>query len=198
MKILLDNGHGCDTAGKRSPDGRFREYLYARMVAREVVRILQEKGLDAECLVPEDTDMTLAERARRANEYCGRLGADKVVLVSVHCNAAGNGAEWMKATGWSAYTSKGQTRADELATLLYAEAEKYFAGQKLRKDPSDGDPDWEEGFYILRKTRCAAVLTENFFQDNRDDVAYLQSHDGFRAVVQTHVDALIQYAERYG
>lgn len=198
MKILLDNGHGCDTAGKRSPDGRFREYLYARMVAREVVRILQEKGLDAECLVPEDTDVTLTERARRANEYCGRLRADKVVLVSVHCNAAGNGVEWMKATGWSAYTSKGQTRADELATLLYAEAEKHFAGQTLRKDPTDGDPDWEESFYILRKTRCAAVLTENFFQDNRNDVAYLQSPDGFRAVVQTHVDALIQYAERYG
>lgn len=29
MKILLDNGHGENTPGKRSPDGKLREYLYA-------------------------------------------------------------------------------------------------------------------------------------------------------------------------
>ena len=26
MKILIDNGHGIDTKGKRSPDGRLLEY----------------------------------------------------------------------------------------------------------------------------------------------------------------------------
>ena len=30
MKILIDNGHGENTPGKRSPDGKLREYLYAR------------------------------------------------------------------------------------------------------------------------------------------------------------------------
>ena len=30
---------------------------------------------------------------------------------------------------------------------------------------SDGDMDWEEGVYILRKSWCPAVLTENFFMD---------------------------------
>ena len=28
MKILIDNGHGENTPGKRSPDGTFREYAY--------------------------------------------------------------------------------------------------------------------------------------------------------------------------
>lgn len=28
MKILLDNGHGFDTPGKRSPDGHFRICAY--------------------------------------------------------------------------------------------------------------------------------------------------------------------------
>ena len=31
MKILIDNGHGVETPGKRSPDGRFREYAYKGM-----------------------------------------------------------------------------------------------------------------------------------------------------------------------
>lgn len=30
MKILIDNGHGSNTPGKCSPDGRLREYSYVR------------------------------------------------------------------------------------------------------------------------------------------------------------------------
>ena len=30
MKIFIDNGHGRNTAGKRSPDGQFLEYYYNR------------------------------------------------------------------------------------------------------------------------------------------------------------------------
>ena len=30
MKILIDNGHGRETPGKRSPDGKLREYAYNR------------------------------------------------------------------------------------------------------------------------------------------------------------------------
>lgn len=197
MKILIDNGHGEDTKGKRSPDGVLREYKYAREIAKAIEQELNAKGYDVERIVPEETDVPLTERARRVNELCGKLGTSNVVLVSIHCNAAGNG-EWMSARGWSAYTSKGQTKADELADMLYEEAEKNFAGHKIRKDYSDGDPDWEEGFYILRKTKCPAVLTENFFQDNKEDVSYLLSLEGKTQIVRTHVNALIKYVAKYG
>lgn len=198
MKILIDNGHGENTKGKRSPDGVFREYAYTREIAEAVERELRLKGYDVERLVHETVDVPLDERARRVNEVCGRLGASNVVLVSIHCNAAGNGTEWMNAKGWSAYTSKGKTKADQLATFLYEEAEKNFIGKKMRKDNSDGDPDWEENFYILSKTKCPAVLTENFFQDNKDDVLYLCSEEGKQAIVKTHVDAIVRYIQKYG
>ena len=32
MLILIDPGHGIDTPGKRSPDGRFLEYLWNRQI----------------------------------------------------------------------------------------------------------------------------------------------------------------------
>ena len=38
-----------------------------------------------------------------------------------------------------------------------------FTLKKIRKDNSDGDPDKEYNFYILKHTQCPAVLTENFF-----------------------------------
>ena len=36
IKVLVDNGYGVETPGKRSPDGR-REYKYAREIAASVV-----------------------------------------------------------------------------------------------------------------------------------------------------------------
>ena len=197
MKILIDNGHGENTPGKRSPDGKFREYSYAREIAKSIEGELKFLGIDAERIVTESEDISLEERVRRVNEICGRFGAENVVLVSIHCNASKNG-EWGKARGWSAYTSKGKTKSDELATMLYAEAEKKFAGQIIRKDFSDGDPDWEEAFYILRKTKCPAVLTENFFMDNEQDVTYLTSDKGRDAIVRTHVAALTDWDYKYG
>lgn len=47
MRIWIDNGHGAGTKGKQSPDGRLREYAYARDIARRVVDALKKKGLDA-------------------------------------------------------------------------------------------------------------------------------------------------------
>ena len=190
--VLIDNGHGKDTKGKRSPDGRILEYKYAREIAAGVQRDLVAKGYDARLLVPEMKDISLTERARRANLICANVGSMNVILISIHCNAAGNG-QWMKARGWSAFTSKGQTRADIIANYLYDEAERQFAGHKIRKDMSDGDPDFEDGFYILRKTVCPAVLTENFFQDNEEDVEYLLSEDGRQAIIATHVNGIINY-----
>ena len=197
MKILIDNGHGENTIGKRSPDGLFREYKYAREIAESIERELKTKGYDAERIVKETIDVTLEERVRRVNEVCERLGTSNVVLVSIHCNAAGNG-DWKNARGWSAYTSKGKTKSDELATMLYGEAVHNFTGQTIRKDFSDGDPDWEEAFYVLRKTKCPAVLTENFFMDNKQDVSYLLSLEGRTQIVKTHVDAIIKYVAKYG
>ena len=93
MKILIDNGHGVDTAGKRSPDGSLREYKYAREIAEKVVSELKKRGFDAERIVKEENDISLSERCRRVNSICDRIGTKNVILVSIHCNAAGNGSQ---------------------------------------------------------------------------------------------------------
>ena len=193
MKILIDNGHGHNTPGKRSPDGKFREYAYNREIAKRIVADLIDRGYDAELLVPEDNDISLEERVRRVNKICLASDPSCVILVSIHINAAGNGSKWTNATGWSVYTCKGQTASDKLAECLCEAAIKNFPGKRIRTDYSDGDSDWEENFYILRKSHCAAVLTENFFMDNKSDLEYLQSRAGKQAVIDTHVEGIIEY-----
>ena len=173
MRILIDAGHGIDTPGKRSPDGSFLEYLWNRQVADLVVARLRSSGMDADLVVTETNDIPLRTRAMRVNRECDRLGASNVILVSIHANAAGNGMYWSTATGWECYTSPGKTRSDDLAEAFYYSFSRAFPDKKMRRDFSDGDSDKESSFYILTKTRCPAVLLENFFYDNRSECAWL-------------------------
>ena len=71
MKVLIDNGHGENTKGKRSPDGKLREYAWTREIADMLVLELGKMGIDAERVVKETIDVPLSERCRRVNEICG-------------------------------------------------------------------------------------------------------------------------------
>ena len=46
---------------------------------------------------------------------------------------------------------------------------------------------------MCRDTKCPAVLTENMFQDNEEDVKLLLSEDGKQRIVDTHVNGIINY-----
>lgn len=50
---------------------------------------------------------------------------------------------------------------------------------------------------ICRDTQCAAVLTENLFQDNKEDVELLLSEEGKVRVVDTHVNAIVEFIKDY-
>lgn len=203
--ILIDNGHGIDTPGKCSPDALkgllsspyyFKEYAWARKCARGIVAALSAKGYDARMLVSEDADISLTERANRVNTFCRRYGKENVLLISVHVNAAGNGSQWMTARGWSAFTTKGMTEADKVAAFLIDAADEVFKAPLRVRKYSMADKysrDFEENFYILKATSCPAVLTENFFQDNHEDVAYLKSDKGLADCIECHVRGIVNY-----
>ena len=111
------------------------------------------------------------------------------------------------------YTTPGQTKSDLLATEMFEVAKKEFydpnreyaqtfdfrGRQKpIRSDWSDGDADYEAAFWMLRKTWCTAVLVENFFQDNKLDVAYLNSDKGRGSCAYVMSEGIINYIEKYG
>lgn len=190
MKVLIDNGHGENTPGKRSPDGRLREWSYTREIADMVVFGLRKRGIDVERIVREDIDVSLAERCRRVNEIYKAEGK-KAILISIHCNAAGSGASWMNARGWSVFVSNNASaNSKRLADSLAKAAGEL--GVNIRK-PMPGQLYWEQNLAMCRDTNCPAILTENFFQDNKEDVEYLLSWEGKKAIVQIHIDGIIKY-----
>jgi len=186
MIVLLDNGHGKDTPGKRSPvwpDGRqLFEYEFNRDIVHRIARLCEQANISYALLVPEFNDVSLTERVRRANIVTEKHPGS--FLISIHANAGGG-------TGWEAYTSKGETRSDGIANLLYIEAVKALPGFKIRTDYArDGDADKEAQFYILRKTICPAVLTENLFMDSENDCRFIMSNEGRDIIARLHFDAI--------
>lgn len=138
MKILIDNGHGKETPGKRSPDERLKEFAYTREIAERVVDRLQNEGIDAVRIVTEEYDVALSERVRRGNAF-----GKNAILISI-------------------------------PQVLY----------------------WTANLYICQRTNCPAVLVENFFQDNREDVDFLLSEEGKKCVTDIMVEGVMGYMSK--
>ena len=221
--ILIDNGHGVNTPGKCSPDASnglinspyyFREYSYAREIACGLADCLTFSGITAFLLVKEQEDISLKERTNRINAYCRRYGKENIIVISIHVNAAKGDQQWHDARGWCCYTTPGKTSSDDLASCLYAAAKDelvkrtyghpygntFGPGRQkpIRSDWSDGDPDYEAAFWMLRKHPCTAVLTENMFQDTKADVAWLKSDEGKGALINLHLEGILNYINTCG
>lgn len=190
--ILLDNGHGAETPGKRSPDGRLMEWEYTRQLAAAIEARLLATGYNVRRIVEETADVPLRERCRRVNEVCRTH--PHVLLVSLHCNAAGNGSQWCEARGWGAYVSLNASENSKRLARRLCEAAELF-GQKVRRY-APGQPWWPQDLAMCRDTKCPAVLTENLFQDNRADVDYLLSADGRQALADLHAKGIADYISK--
>lgn len=191
----MDNGHGINTLGKCSPDQRLREYAWAREIAKRLDESLRSHGYDSTRIVTEDTDVPLTQRVQRVNRVCKSAGAQNVLLVSLHNNAAGSGG-WNTARGFSAFVSKNaSSNSKRLASLLTDEAmARNLLGN--RSIPKEKYWTWSwtsSDIYILKNTNCPAVLTENLFMDNRDDCAFLLSEAGKTQIVDLHLAAIQKY-----
>lgn len=187
--VILDNGHGSDTPGKCSPDKRLYEWSWNRDIVSRISEKLNELNIPNEILVTEDFDVPLNERVNRANKMSlmAKKQGLEPILISIHINASGNGG-WKSANGWSVWVSNNSSiKSREFAQILYAEAEK-LGLKGNRSTPKERY--WTANFYILKNTNCPAVLTENMFQDNKDDVEFLLSEEGKNKITELHIEAI--------
>lgn len=192
--FLLDNGHGRNTKGKCSPDQSFFEWEYTRQVVAGIAEHFQnEPNLDVVIVTPEETDISLTERANRVNKVVNENPKDTTFLISIHVNAAGSGGAWTEATGWQSHCCRSASKdSRKLANCLWDACSEL--GLKGRR-PLPTQNYWENDFTILKKTLCPAVLTENFFMDNRKDIQWLVSPEGFETIVNLHVAGIYKYLD---
>jgi len=182
---ILDNGHGADTPGKRSPmlmDGRqFRECFFNREVVTRMISMLKNMGLRALKLVPEHEDIPLSIRVARAN----KLNQTNIcVLVAVHSNAYGDGRHFTVPRGIGTYYYESSEAGKRIAEVFQ---------ENLIQITGWRDRGVRRGnFKILRDTAMPTIATETGFYTNREQCEYLLDPAWRERIAEAHVEAICE------
>jgi N-acetylmuramoyl-L-alanine amidase len=169
MKLIaLDDGHGMETPGKRTPTlpgtkQFMHENEFNNAVAQKLKVNLERCGFETLMVAPTDADTPLKERV----DIADREGAD--LFFSVHANAL-NGI-FGKQEGVSVYHYPGSVEGKKCAEIIL----KYL----LQGTPQKNRGVLTARFYVLRKTNMTSVLAEHAFMDNLREANLLMS-EAFR------------------
>ena len=191
----LDNGHGINTAGKRSPileDGRqLLEYSFNRDIVRRIAEYLDEFGIDYFITMPDpNTGNALEERVARANN---EPSEKPKLFLSVHANAApAPFGSWCTPSisgieTWFYHTS---ARGRKMAAIFQKHLVNRtgFKNRYIKSRPANQ-------FFVLRKTGMTAVLTENGIYNNKEECKRLLSDEVRNEIAYAHFLAIREIEE---
>ncbi len=171
--VILDNGHGDDTLGKRSPKWQKGDQLFEWEFTRDIVEqcsiILNNDKYDSEILVPEKKDITIRERIERANEI---HKTEKSIFISIHGNAAPNKDNIPSGIETLYYSKAGKVFAnflqEELVSVLQWKDRGVRKAYRRIKNKA-GKRITIYKIAILKFTDPVAILTENGFYTNYEE-----------------------------
>ena len=186
--IILDPAHGVDTKGKRSPDGRHREFAWSRERVKSLQATLTDLGYEVYTTTESLYEPGLSKRKNFATQI--RKGERKLLL-SLHNNAAGSNGEWMNARGVEVYTTPGMTNSDICADYILNQFKEDFPEIKMRYNKNAKfERDKEAKFTVLMGADYMGVLVEWLFQDNKEDVELLMDANINRKFETSIVNAI--------
>ncbi|MDO4553354.1 MAG: N-acetylmuramoyl-L-alanine amidase [Bacillota bacterium] len=186
-KVVLDAGHGVETAGKCAPDGSYYEHEFALDMAYRIKAILERHGVEVtltrtdEHLLAATDNLCLKKRVEIANAI-----KDLNLFVSLHSNASGS--TWSTAAGFCVYTSAASDSAgrNKAAKAIIARAQE--AGITMRSSALV-----HEMYYVLRYTNAPAVLIEHGFHTSKAEVALLKTASYRNTLAMVDAKGILDY-----
>lgn len=182
--IALDAGHGANTAGKRTPPLTEDLYINGKLVRRkgEVIKehefnkatveylatALKRCGFDVLLVAPEDTDISLSTRVKRANN------AKADAYISKHYNALGN--TWQtKASGAVTIIHENcSSTSKKLAQNVHSEMITLHNNHNCINYGVRVDTQLSgHSLYVLKNTKMPAILTESGFMDHKTEAVLM-------------------------
>jgi len=183
--IALDDGHGMETAGKRTPaipelGGRvIHENEFNREVVKYLDAELKRCGFNTLMVAPGDDDTSLSARTNLANAK----GAD--AYISIHYNAFDGTFNGNDPEGLSIHIYPGSVQGRKLAECVL----KYLKEGTAQKNRGI----IESNFYVLRETNMPAILSENGFMDNKREALLMLNVDFQKEVAREHAKGICDY-----
>jgi N-acetylmuramoyl-L-alanine amidase len=183
--IALDDGHGIETAGKRSPklpDGSvMKENEFNRAVVSKLDIILKRCGFDTLLTSPTDTDIPLSQRSSLANSK------KATILVSVHANALDGSFEGSNPKGVETYYYPGSVKGKKLAETVH----KYLIQGTKQTDRGVK----AQNLHMVRETNMPAILVEAGFMDSLEEIQLLLNDDFRNEVSEEIAKGICEYLD---
>lgn len=208
------------TPGKRSPKWKDLPQLFEGVQNREIGELVKQKltalGIGFTDIVNSQKDVSRPVRIQRA-DACHSLHPNSVGI-SIHADAAcykyidkactiryDNDPkkkvnvfyykeENHPASGFSVYTSKGETKSDLLAETTIESLELNFGTSvKWRFDKTDGDKDKEENFDMVALTKAPFILCELGFMTNRAECELMHTQEFKEKCADALVKGILKY-----
>lgn len=181
-KVICDDGHGMETAGKRTPplktDLKFRGKVYKQNsfirenefnenIMELFIEGCKRCGLQTVLTAPNDNDVPLNDRVKVANASGGDL------LVSFHANALAG--QWQtKAYGLVVIKHVNcSNKTNQLANYVYDYLKSgvdWYSNGGIKYGVRNDTDISGYTLAILRGTKMPAILVEYGFMDNWEDV----------------------------
>ena len=179
--VVIDPGHGGPDPGAIGIGG-IRESDVVLDVAKQVKKLLTDKGVKVRLTRNSEVDLDLSPRVSIANKN----NAD--IFVSVHANASRgkkrdiNGLETFYYSGWR-------------GRLLAKKIQK----QILKVSPGSPDRGVRQGrFFVIKNTRMPAVLVEIGFLTGRLDSRRLEKSIHRKRIAYAITKGILEYLLKAG
>lgn len=179
--VILDDGHGTDTGGKRTPIFENGTFMKENSFNKEVVMLIYNKlknmnNIDVAFTASENYDVPLNTRIKRANQawkdhqnYFGKENS-KCILISVHANAYGSGKSFNSGKGVETYCCSSPPAERVLATIIH---------KHLKGGTTQVDRGVKETCFAILKGTMTSCLVECAFMTNLHE-ANLLLQESFR------------------
>lgn len=168
--VFVDDGHGMETAGKRTPNYSDGTYIHENEFNHPTKILLMDslknQGIATYDVSPERTDTTLLLRVSRANALY-KLGKFKAyIYISIHFNAIGS--YWNDDVGGiETYYYPTSTTGKKLASYVH----RYLIEGTDLKNRGIKSAD----FYVIRETSMTAILLELGFMSNHTEANLMRN-----------------------
>jgi len=199
--LILDDGHGMETPGKRTPKFADGHFTHENEFNRAVIDLLEADalrlGFKTLQVAPGDNNVPLQTRTDKANAahaaYKKQLGSALIggkpisLFISEHYNAILNTFEGNSAEGVETFCFKFGGESELLARLIH----KHILRGTVQKNRGVKMGD----LHVLRETNMPAVLIEAGFMDDPRE-AVLMTSAAFQ--LETATQILMGVCEFYG
>ena len=181
-KLMLDAGHGKNTAGKRTPNGAngvVHEWTMNNAVCNMIAENLKDYKVEIKRSddTTGNTDVALATRVSRCNSFAPDF------FVSIHQNA--NSGTWNSATGTEVYHHTSGTGEDKKVAALVAPILASKVGLTNR--------GVKHAAFAVLTCKATAILCEGGFMDSTKDYPIITSAAGQRKYAAALTEAIVSY-----